>query len=131
MTDDVRVVMNGQRLEVENKSLDVDQAIRNLGVASDGRLFVTNSYQYRAHLPEGTAGQYDVINPAGEFVETLTLLVPEFDGEQDVLYFLDGTHFMVIKNFEAASAAMDGGGEEDEGVEEEAEPLSVIFLAMP
>ncbi len=131
MTDDVRVVMNGQRLEVENKALDVDQVIRNLGVAGDGRLFVTNCYQHRAHLPEGTAGQYDVINPAGEFVETLTLLVPEFDGVQDVLYFLDGSHFLVIKNFEAASAAMDGGGEEDEEIEEEAEPLSVIFLTMP
>lgn len=131
MSDDVRVVMNGQRLEVENKALDTDPVFRDLAVATDGRLFVTTCYQYRMQLPAGTAGKYDVISPAGEYVEELTLLVPDFDGNQDVLYFIDGTHFMVIKNFEAASDAMDGGGDEDEEVEDEAEPLSVILLAMP
>ena len=131
MSDDVRVVMNGQRLEVENKALDTDPVFRDLAVAADGRLFVTTCYQYRMQLPAGTAGKYDVITPTGEYVEELTLLVPDFDGDQDVLFFIDGTHFMVIKNFEAASDAMDGGGEEDEEVEDEAEPLSVIFLTMP
>ncbi len=133
LTNGINIVMDGQRVEVENKALDVDPAIRDLAVAADGRLMVTNCYQYRAHLPVGTAGQYDVISPAGEFVEELTLLVPGFDGGQDVLFFMDGTHFMVIKNFDSASDAMETGapGDDEEDLATEAEPLEVIFLKMP
>ena len=131
MTNDIRVVMNGQRLEVENKALDTDPAIRSLAVAADNRVFVTNAFQYRAHLPEGTAGQYDVLSPSGEFVETLTLLVPDFDGEQDVLFFIDGQRFLVIKNFESASNAMDGDADEEAEVDTDAEPLSVIYVTIP
>jgi len=135
LTNGINIVMNGQRMEVDNKSLDVDRAIRDLAVASDGRLFVTNCYQYRAHLPVGTAGRFDVISPQGEFVEELTLMVPDFDGGQDVLFFLDGKHFMVIKNYDSANDAMDAGfGDEGREEQEEAvdvEPLAVIFLVMP
>jgi len=132
MTDGIRMVMDGQRIEVENKALDTDQAIRDLAVADDGRLFITNCYQQRTHLPEGTAAQYDVVSTTGEFIEELTLLVPEFDGDQDVLFFMDGQHFVVLKNFESASTAMDsqGGGSGDDN-EEEAEPFAVIFMTMP
>jgi hypothetical protein len=132
MSDGINIVMNGQRQEVQNKALDVDAAIRDLAVASDGRLFVTNSYQYRMHLPQGTAARYDVISAEGAYLEELTLLVPDFNGEQDVLSFLDGTRFMVIKNFEAASANMDAAfAETEDDGDGEAEPLEIIFLTMP
>jgi len=132
MANNIRIRVEGQNLETDNRALDVDPAIRDLAVADDGRLFVTNCYQYRAHLPTGTAGRYDVISTAGQYIEELTLLVPDFDGSQDVLFFIDGTHFAVFKNFDSAAAAMDPEeNEEQDDVGEDAEPFAVIFLTMP
>ena len=131
MASDINIVVNGQKQEVQNKALDTDPPIRELSTAADGRLFVTNCYGYRAHLPLGTAGRYDVISPSGEFLEELTLLVPDFDGKQDVLFFLDGTSFLVIKNFDSANDVMENQDETEKEAATGVEPLSVIFLSLP
>jgi len=127
----INIVMNGQKVAVQNKALDTDPAINDLAVAEDGRIFVTNCFNYRKLLPIGTAGRYDVISRDGEYQEELTLTVPDFDGTEDVLLFMDGKHFLVIRNFDSASAAMDNPGAGEETEEEEAAPLAVIFLALP
>ena len=128
-------IQNGRRLEVETNVQDTDPAIRELEVGSDGRLYVTNCNNYRRYLPVGTAGRYDVISPEGKFLEELTVTVPGFNGEEDVLFFIDGTHFLVIRNFDDASDALDAGSGEDgeadaEAADLEPAPLKVIYLTL-
>lgn len=134
MTNGMVIIMNGVRQEVENKALDTDPAIMGLNVAEDGRLFVETCYDQDELLDKGIAGRFDVISPEGEFLEQLTLTVPGFDGEKDRLVFMDGTGFLVIRNFDPAQQAMMAGFG-DEGEEEEdlgdAEPLEVVFYRMP
>ncbi|MFH2051794.1 MAG: 6-bladed beta-propeller [bacterium] len=134
LTDGMVIVMNGRRQEIESKTLDHDPAVMGLDVADDGRLFVTNCFDRRSELPEGCGARYDVISPEGSFIEELTLRVPDFNREYDNLVFLDGTHFMHLKNVESARDAMMaafGGGEDEEDEEAEAEPLEVVMYAMP
>jgi hypothetical protein len=105
-------------------------------VASDGHLFVRTCYDQEDKLPEGVAGRFDVISPAGEFIEQLTLTVPDFKGDRDRLVFMDGQHFLVIRSFDQAQQAMFAGFEDDEEEEEEddfddAEPLEVVFYRVP
>lgn len=137
LTDGMIVVINGRRQEIESKALDHDPAIMGLDVAADGRLFVTNCFDRRSELPEGCGARYDVISPEGSFIEELTLRVPGFDPEFDNLVFLDGTHFLHLRNVESARDAMMAGFNEGEGedasteTEEEAEPLEVVMYALP
>jgi len=125
LTSDLKMVVNGQRLEVENKALAVDQVIRDLASADDGRLFVTNSYQHRSLLPPGTAARYDIISPQGQLLEELSLAMPGFDGTDDALVFLDGTYFLALLNYQAEET---DDGEIEVGDEE---PLTVVLLRIP
>ncbi|MEN8163335.1 MAG: hypothetical protein ABFS37_04335, partial [Acidobacteriota bacterium] len=134
LTDGMVIVMNGVRQEIESKVLDNDPAIMGLYVAADGRLFVRTCFDQEEHYDIGTAGRFDVISPDGEFVEQLTLTVPDFDGDKDRLMFMDGTNFVVIRNFDQAQQAMFAGFGDDEEEEDDlgdAEPLEVVFYRMP
>lgn len=128
------IVMNGVRQEVENKALDHDPAVMGLNVARDGRLYVRNCFDQDTLLKVGVAGRFDVISPDGQFVEQLTLTVPGFDGKKDRLVFLDGTTYVVIRNFDQAQQAMMAGfGDEEEEDEslDDAEPLEVVVYRVP
>jgi len=134
LTDGMVIIMDGVRQEIESKALDNDPAIMGLSVADDGRLFVRTCFDDEDLLDVGTAGRYDVISPEGEFVEQLILTVPDFDGKQDRLIFMDGVNFMVIRNFDQAQQAMMAGFGDDEEAEddfEDAEPLEVVYYRMP
>jgi hypothetical protein len=134
LTDGMIIIINGVRQEIENKALDNDPAIMGLQVAGDGRLFVGTCYDQDKLLEVGTAGRYDIISPAGEFVEQMTLAVPGFDGDKDRLVFMDGVNFLVIRNFDQAQKAMMAGfGDDDEEDEDlgDAEPLEVVYYRMP
>jgi len=135
LTDGMVIIMNGVRQEIESKALDNDPAVVGMDVASDGRLFVRNCFDEEDLLETGTAGRFDIIDSAGEFVEQLTLTVPDFKGDRDRLIFLDGVNFLIIRNFDQAQQAMFAGfgdGEEEEEDDlEDAEPLEVVFYRMP
>jgi hypothetical protein len=128
------IIMDGVRLEIENKALDNDPAIMGMNVARDGRLYVRNCYDQEILMKVGQAGRFDIISPAGEFVEQLTVAVPGFDGKKDRLVFLDGTTYVVIRNFDQAQQAMMAGfgddGEEDDSLDD-AEPLEVVVYRVP
>jgi hypothetical protein len=125
----------GQDVEIERKILDTDPAIDDLQVGPDGRLYVRSCWDVRELLPEGTASRFDVISPEGELTEQVTLLIPEFDNEDDRLVFLDGSHFLLIRNFDSAEAAMFAafGDEEEEDEDDygDAEPLEVVLYRIP
>lgn len=134
LTANMRVIIDGVNQEIHKEVLNNDPAIMNMVVAADGRLFVQNCFSQRKLLPEGVANRFDVISAEGQFVEELTLEVPEFNKEQDRLIFLDGQHWLLIRNFDSAQAAMRAGFGGDEGEEdledlEDAEPLEIILYS--
>jgi hypothetical protein len=137
LTDGMVIVMNGRRMEIESKALDTDPAIDEFQVASDGRLFVATCFDQRKLLSGGVASRYDVISPEGELLEQVSFLVPEFDGKNDRLVFMDGTYFLMIKNFDQAQdnmqAGFGGGGDEEDEEEDlgDAEPLQVVLYRIP
>lgn len=135
LTDGRFATVNGRRQAVESKALDTEPAIVRMNVADDGRLFVTSCLQDRKRLPDGVAARYDVIAPDGRFSEELTLRVPVFDRDHDIVIFLDGKTFLLVRNFDQALDAMiaglGGGQADDEKPAGEAEPLEVVCYRMP
>ncbi|MCP4572907.1 MAG: hypothetical protein GY838_11190 [bacterium] len=129
------VVINGQRQDIENKALDTDPAITGLHCAADGRLFAVNCWHDDSRLDQGVARCYDVVSPTGEYLEELTLTFPGLVPEKDAVIFLDGTHFLILRNFEDAQDAMragfDDGQEEEEEDLGDVEPLEVVFVRIP
>ncbi len=122
------------RLEIEEHILDDDAAIATLNVAADGRLFVQHSFQVANVLPQDIAARYDIIDTDGVFVEELTLEVPGFNPKQDHLVFLDGNHFLHLRNIMGSVEGMISGllgpnGSSDES--EEIEALEIVFYRIP
>lgn len=126
----------GQQIEVENHIQDTDPAIMGLNTSADGRLFVTDSFGQGKGLPDGLAARYGVFSPEGEFLEELSLAIPDFDSDQDRVNFLDGQHFLVLRNIRSAVDAFRagfGGGNEGDDEEDlgEVEPLEVELYKLP
>ncbi len=121
----------GREITMERHMLDTDPAIVGLDAAPDGSLYVTSCFGRRSVLPEGVARLVDVISPDGKTLTELRLELAEFDQEQDTLLFLDGRHWLLIRNFDSARDAMGAGDDagaaaagEDQG---EPEPLEVVL----
>jgi hypothetical protein len=128
----MRAALQG-RMEIEEHVLDHDPVIAALHVADDGRLFVQHSLQVPKHLPEGIASRFDIIDSDGVYLEELTLELPGFDPDQDSLVFLEGTHFLHIRNIQGTAMNMVNGllGQNRLGDEsEEVGALEIIFCRM-
>lgn len=132
---DMRIVMNGRRILPEVTALDTDAAIDDLRAGADGRIYVATCWDTRARLEPGTAGRWDVLGPDGSYLEKLTVTFPDFDPDADALMWLDGTRFLVVRNFDSALAATDAGdgdgGDETEAAAADAEPLEVVLVRLP
>ena len=131
------MVMNGRRMDVETHVMDTDPAIIGLHAAADGRLFVINSVEKPTELPDSIGARYDVISSAGEFLEELSLRIPDFNTENDDITFLDGKHFLHLRNIksarDAARMGFGGGDQKDEDEEDlgDVEPLEIIMYTLP
>jgi hypothetical protein len=130
---DMRIVMNGRRIEPEIYALDTDAAIADLRAAADGRVFVRTCWDRRERLDAGTAGRFTVVEPGGVLAEELTLTFPGFDPQKDALAWLDGTHFLVLRNMVDAQRAEEAGfaGAEEADTALDAEPLEVVLVRIP
>jgi hypothetical protein len=118
---------------MEKRPLDTDPVIVDLQCAADGRLFVTTCHNAREQLTEDVAGRFDVITLEGKYLEELTLTFAGHDPQQDVLVFLDGTRFLVLRNYADAEKAIHAAflpKEEQEDLSE-AEPLEVVLVKVP
>jgi hypothetical protein len=126
----IRIAVATGRSTMEKKPLDTDPAIVDLHFASDGRLFVVTCHHAPGQLPEGVAGRFDVITPGGEFLEELTLTFAGFDPEQDVLIFLDGSRFLVLRNYEDAEKAIHAAVLPEDEKEDlsDAKPFEVVLV---
>ncbi|MBM3495228.1 MAG: hypothetical protein FJX72_13040 [Armatimonadetes bacterium] len=118
----------GGRMPFEANVLDHDSAIMDLDVAADGRLFVRTCRQATGQLAPGDAARYDVIDPDSDEFSELVLHLDGFEAGRDDLVFLDGEHFLHLKNIEAARAAVFAGiaGIERKGGMQDG-PLEVVL----
>ncbi len=128
------VVVNGQKMEVEEHILDFDPALNKLYVGNNGRLFAENCWQKTTLLPEGIAARFDVISSDGILMEELTLELDGFNPHQDRLAFLDGVHFLWVRNFQSAYDAMNSSlATTETSLDDELddiESLEIIFCRM-
>jgi len=108
----------GCKVNIHDMAKDID----NLYVRDDGSIWVMSAAGSR-NRPKGTLGTFDVFNPEGQFVKTVSL-----QGEGDPLedlYVFEKDRFYVVTSF--LTAAMSAQGVEGMSTEgEEAEPMSVI-----
>ena len=125
------VVIGGT--DIDKRPLPTDPVIVGLAYAADGRLFVTTCYNAPELLEPGVVGRYDVIAPDGRYREELTVAFPGFDPQKDRLVFLDGTRYLVLRNYEGAKNALYAAyrrGEQSEDLSE-VEPLEVVLAKIP
>lgn len=117
---------------IDKKPLDDDPVIIDLQYAADGRLFVTTCGNGRERLEAGVAGRCDVIDADGRFQEEVTFTFPGHDPQNDVLVFLDGVRFLILRNYEDAEAALYAAFLPEEEREKlgEAQPLEVVCVTV-
>jgi hypothetical protein len=104
------------------------RAVERLYPREDGTLWVLSSRgSYDAG--DNEIATFDVFDRSGKFMQSIT-----FEGEGDLSE--DGLHMVknrvfIVKGLQAAARAMRGAGDdEEEEVEEDAEPMSVICYGM-
>ncbi len=100
---------------------DMNKDIENIYVRDDGSIWVLNSVGAR-DLPKGTMGVFDVFNPDGQFVKTVTLQ-GQGNPIQD-LYVFEKDRVYVVTDF--VTAAMTAQGITGLETEDEPEPMAVI-----
>ena len=129
----IHVAVATGRSTMKRKPLNTDPAIVDLQYAGDGRLFVTTCHNAAGQFAAGVAGRFDVITPGGEYLEELTLTFAEFDPEQDVLIFLDGTNFLILQNYEDTEKAIYATHLPEEEREDlsDVEPFEVVLVKVP
>lgn len=101
---------------------DVDKDIHSIFVRDDGSLWVLTGAGSR-DLPKGTMGVFDVFNPKGQFVKTVTIQ-GEGSPRQDLYLFVKDRLYVVTSFLSAAMTAQGVTGVSDDT--EGAEPMAVI-----
>jgi hypothetical protein len=100
---------------------DMNKDIDTIYVRDDGSIWVLSGTGAR-DLPKGVLGVFDVFNPEGQFVKTVTL-----QGQGDPLtdlYVFEKDRLYVVTSF--VTAAMTAQGVTGLETEEEPEPMAVI-----
>ncbi|HEX6789877.1 MAG TPA: hypothetical protein VF247_01080, partial [Candidatus Krumholzibacteria bacterium] len=111
-------MMPGCKVNIHEEAKDIS----NFSIRDDGSLWVMTSQGDRNN-PKGTMGTYDVFNPEGKFVKTVTL---QGEGHpMEDLYVFEKDRFYVVTSFLTAAMSAQGVEGFDAGGED-AEPMSVI-----
>jgi hypothetical protein len=100
--------------------------ISGLEIGNDGNLWVTTS-RSGIDQPEGILTTWDVFNPDGHFIKTVSAKC-EGDGENDILIWTPDGNALLVTGFVEALAALQGGGGAETEEDEEAEPMEVVFM---
>ncbi len=107
----------GCKVTIEEMNKDIE----NIYVRDDGSIWVLNGTGAR-NLPKGTMGVFDVFNPEGQFVKTVTLQ-GRGDPSED-LYVFEKDRVYVVTSF--LTAAMSAQGVTGLEADEDPEPMAVI-----
>jgi len=127
---DVMTTLELQFQQVPNAKLsasDWHPVIGGLQIGPKGNLWVTTG-RSGIDQPEGVVVSWDIFSPDGEFIKQISL-AGEGDGEQDAFFPVKGGGFVQVTGFTEAIQALQNGGQagSEEDVDEEAEPMKVIF----
>jgi len=120
-----RVMMrmgNGQRMQPQIKSSPTDRDILRMLPRDDGSLWVLSSRGGNG-LPQGTMATFDVFDPRGHFVRTVSFKVP-IDPKQDEFH-IARDHVVVVKSARSARDAFMAEGD-DSKESEDVEPVSLV-----
>jgi hypothetical protein len=101
---------------------DTHQTIGQIFFREDGTLWVQSS-AYRWRTPEGVFTSFDVYDTVGRYLQRVDLIA-EADAVEDGLYFAGDRAYVVTDLYNAVMARM--GGDTEENVDMEAEPVTVI-----
>ncbi len=119
------------RAQMPNASFKIREnhrGVEQIFVRDDNSLWVVSSRGLRTP-PEGTIVQFDVFDPEGHFVDQVNMTgSATLDVENDRMLFAKDRLY-VITDFMSAVAAAQGagaGGDDEEEIDEDAEPLAVI-----
>jgi hypothetical protein len=109
----------GCEVKIEKMAKDIE----TIYVRDDGSIWVLSGEGARDLHEEGTLGVFDVYNPQGQFVRTVTLAG---DGEplDDLYVFVKNRVYVVTEFLQAAMSAQGVQGLYED--DEEAEPMAVI-----
>jgi len=127
-TPRVMIRSGNQTQRPEVKASEMDRDIQEIYPRDDGTLWVLSSHG-AFDAPEGAIATFDVFDTDGKFMRRVTL-----EGEGS--YKKDGLHFVndrlyVVTGLRSARRAMFGGmGDDEEGIEEEDEPMGIICYDM-
>ncbi len=131
---DMRIVVDGNRLQMKREVLDNDPCITSLFVDTDGLLWVADSH---SEVHDGVFRRYDVFDTVGRFVKQVDIVI-DADPDKDGFFALGDGRFVLVRGLVSASDAMnsdfdDGHGDRDNGDDDldtldDAEPLEVVLL---
>ncbi|MCP4548123.1 MAG: hypothetical protein GY835_16790 [bacterium] len=118
--------IDGKEVKLKTRISDFDPCIHTLQVDDEERIWVQHARSSQ-DLPDDIFTSYDLFSTAGHYLEELNI-VCDADQERDRLLMLGEDRFLLLKNLTGAYASLFGGGEDDEEIDEEIEPLQVIYL---
>lgn len=98
------------------------QAVNDIFFREDGTLWVQNGAQ-RWRSADGVFTSYDVYDTVGRFLQKVALIA-DADAVEDGLFFAGDRAYVVTDLFNALMARM--GGDSEENVDIDAEPVTVI-----
>ncbi len=127
---DVLSTLELQFGQVPNAKLSASDWFPDIGgirIGPDGNLWVTSSWSGSGQ-PEGIIVTWDIFDPDGKFIKQLSL-AGEGDGEQDAFFPTSDGGFVQVTGFTEAIQALQRGGQggSEDDVDEDAEPMKVIF----
>jgi hypothetical protein len=127
---DIMKTLELQFQQIPNAKLsasDWHPDIGGLQIGPKGNIWVGSS-RSGVDQPEGIIITWDVFNPDGKFIKQLSLK-GDGDGEQDAFFPVKGGGFVQVTGFTEAITALQNGGQagSEEDVDDEAEPMKVIF----
>jgi hypothetical protein len=121
-----RVVMRGaggQRMQPQIKSSETDRDVLRILPRQDGTLWVLSSKGGNSQ-PQGTMATFDVFNPAGHFVRTVSFQVPG-DFKQDEFHIVRD-QLVVVRSARSARDAFMGGDDDENKKEADIEPVTLV-----
>lgn len=119
----VRMIVDGQRVEIECEIEDREPCINFLHVADNGELWALGSRGSRPEQ-EGVYQIWDVFDTEGVFVRQVKLMCPG-EPRRDRMLRVSDDVFLVIQGFEGVNDSMYGGGDQEADAADQV-PLEVI-----
>ena len=125
----LKSILETQLAQIPNAKIVIGKNEPDIGAVSfgrDGNLWVTSS-RSGFDEPEGTLITWDVFNPDGHFIKTVSARC-EGDGENDILFWTPEGNAVMVTGFTEGMRAFQSRGAGDEDDSGDAAPMEVVYL---